>query len=53
MKLYAPFSGLKGGLTSDSEILLCENSLKSAADVETVLSHELVHFLDHLKVSLR
>merc|ERR1719192_2133728 len=41
--------GLRGGLTTAPEILLCENMLKTQSDVEQVLSHELVHFLDHLK----
>lgn len=44
-----PNLGLKGGLTSEPDILLCENSIGSAEEVKTVISHELVHFLDHLR----
>jgi len=38
---------LKGGFYSKPEIVLCENALQSSEETKKILSHELVHLLDH------
>lgn len=38
---------LKGGFFTKPEIVLCENALQSSEETKKILSHELVHLLDH------